>query len=232
MRISKYICHALLVATFVNIKGYCSEMDTQTIEKTHTTTVYSQSRNCNESSISKICSFFKNIYISSFEHDYIRFLTNNLDYSNELDDSFFDRTRAFQRIETDYKIAKNSQLVSVIARVEQEYLGKKVNFTDVHNVNLNTSKIIEFKDLFEDSKLAATLCANEIYLKYSALGYKKVAVIKALYENKPINFIIRKNGLEFILDGANIGLKDEKTSVFVSIEKLMLAKPYMEYFTL
>ena len=76
------------------------------------------------------------------------------------------------------------------------------------------------------------MCANEIYLKYSALGYKKVAVIKALYENKPINFIIRKNGLEFIFDGANIGLKDEKTSVFVSIEKLMLAKPYMEYFTL
>lgn len=75
------------------------------------------------------------------------------------------------------------------------------------------------------------ICSNEIYLKYSALGYKKVSVIRALYEIKPINFIIRKDGIEFIFDRANIGAGDDKTSVFIPIEKLKDAKPNMAIFS-
>lgn len=231
MRLNKYICRTLLLTSFYSNCVFCSNFDTQTIEKTHTTTVYSQSSNCKNESISKICSFFKNIYVSSFEHDYIRFLTDNFDYSNDLEDSFSDRTRAYQKINSDYKISEKTEIVSVIVSVEKKFKGKTVNYTDAHNVNLKTQRIIEFSDLFEDSKLAATICSNEIYLKYSALGYKKVSVIRALYEIKPINFIIRKDGIEFIFDRANIGAGDDKTSVFIPIEKLKDAKPNMAIFS-
>ncbi|WP_406021620.1 hypothetical protein [Succinivibrio sp.] len=175
--------------------------------------------------------FFKNMYVNSFEYDYIRFLTDNFDYSNDTEDSFSDRTRAYQKVTADYKISGKTEIVSAIVSVEQQFKGKKVNYTDAHNVNLKTERLIEFSDLFEDSHLAATICSNEIYLTYSALGYKKISVIRALYEIRPINFIIRKDGLEFIFDRANIGLSEDKSSVFIPIEKLKEAKPNMEIFS-
>ncbi len=231
MKLSKYFCRALLLTSFCSNCVFSSNFDTQTIEKTHTTTVYSQSLNCKNESISKACMFFKNMYVNSFEYDYIRFLTDNFDYSNESDDSFSDRTRAYQKITADYKISGMSEIVGVIVSVEQQFKGKKVKYTQAHNINLKTERIIEFSDLFEDSHLAATICSNEIYLTYSALGYKKISVIRALYEIRPVNFIIRKDGLEFIFDRANIGLSGDKASVFIPIEKLKEAKPNMVIFS-
>ncbi len=231
MKLSKYFCRTLLLTSFCTNSVLCSNFETQTIDKTHTTTVYSQSLNCKNESISKVCLFFKNMYVNSFEYDYIRFLTDNFDYSNDTEDSFSDRTRAYQKVTADYKISGKTEIVSAIVSVEQQFKGKKVNYTDAHNVNLKTERLIEFSDLFEDSHLAATICSNEIYLTYSALGYKKISVIRALYEIRPINFIIRKDGLEFIFDRANIGLSEDKSSVFIPIEKLKEAKPNMEIFS-
>ena len=202
----------------------------EVVEMTYTQSTFHLPALCKNEAYSRTCSFFKNFYVSKFEHDYIGYITDNLDFEDENGDLFIQRDIAYQDVSFDFRVIKELGFMCAVVLVKQEFLDQKATLTDVFNFNLETKKFVHFEDLFEDPTLAAMTCSNLVYNKFKEYGYKNLYVIKAQIEVDPRNYVLLPDGIEFIFTKGTVAPNDVNSRLFISVDDLIAAKPKKEWF--
>lgn len=200
------------------------------IDMSYTTSTFHLPALCKDAAYAKSCSFFENYYVSKFEHDYIGYITDNLNFDDESDDLFIQRDIAYQDVTFDFRVIKELGFMCAIVLVKQEFLDQKATLTDVYNFNLETKRFVHFEDLFEDPTLAAMTCSNLVFDKFKEYGYKNLYLIKAQIEVDPRNFVLLPDGIEFIFTKGTVAPNEVNSRLFISVDDLITARPKKEWF--
>lgn len=207
-----------------------TSMYDEVIEMSYTSSTFHLPSLCKDTAYAKSCKFFENYYVSKFEHDYIGYITDNLDFEEENDDLFIQRELAYQDVTFDFRVIKELGFMCAIVLVKQKFLDQEATLTDVYNFNLETKRFVHFGDLFEDPTLAAMTCSNLVFNKFKEYGYKNLYVIKAQIEVDPKNFVLLPDGIEFIFTKGTVAPNEVNSRLFVSVDELITAKPKKEWF--
>lgn len=202
----------------------------ETLARSYITTIMHYPSLCQTDEFAKSCTYFTNYYVGRFEHDYIGYITDHLDFDMYESDDFTQRESAVQKVNLDYRVIRKYGFVSVIARVVQNFKNKEAKYTEVFNISLDNQKQIQFSDLFSDPELAAMICSNAIYDKFSKYEYPSLHLIKAQVEVQPKNFMILPDGLEFEFSRGVLAPASVKARVVVPLSLLLEAKPVKKWF--
>ena len=200
------------------------------VERSYTSSVFHLPKLCNTDEYTRHCDFFVNYFVSTFEHNYIGFITDTLNLDDPESDFFAQRELAHQDVILDFRIIKPVNLMCIIALITQKYLNEESTLTEVFNIDLNKQRILNFESLFEDPELAAMICSNKIYDSFEKYGYKNLDLLKSQIEVEPRNFILLPDGIEFIITKGFVAPDNIKSHVFVSFLELESAKPKKEWF--
>ncbi len=202
----------------------------ETLARSYTTTIMRYPNLCQTEEFAKSCTYFTNYYVGRFEHDYIGYITDHLDFDMYESDDFTQREIAEQRVNLDYRVIRKYGFVSVIARVVQNFKNKEAKYTEVFNISLDNQKQILFRDLFKDPELAAMICSNAIYDQFAKYKYPSLYLVKAQVEVQPKNFMILPDGLEFEFSRGVLAPASVKARVVVPLSKLTEAQPVKKWF--
>lgn len=201
-----------------------------TLVRNYTTTIMRYPNLCMSDEFSKSCTYFTNYYVGRFEHDYIGYITDHLDFDMYENDVFNQRESAVQKVNLDYRVIRKYGFVSVIARVVQNFKNKEARFTEVFNISLDSQKQILFSDLFKDPELAAMICSNAVYDHFAKYRYPALHLVKAQVEVQPKNFMILPDGLEFEYSRGVLAPPDVKARVVIPLSDLTEALPVKKWF--
>ena len=116
----------------------------ETFARSYTTTIMHYPSLCQTDEFAKSCTYFTNYYVGKFEHDYIGYITDHLDFDMYESDDFTQRESAVQKVNLDYRVIRKYGFVSVIARVVQNFKNKEAKYTEVFNISLDNQKQIQF----------------------------------------------------------------------------------------
>lgn len=226
----KNLIFAVLLALFSTAFAEDESFYEDTLVRSYTTTIMRYPNLCQTDEFSKSCAYFTNYYVGRFEHDYIGYITDHLDFDMYESDDFTLRESAVQKVNLDYRVIRKYGFVSVIARVVQNFKNKEAKYTEVFNISLDSKKQILFSDLFKDPELAAMICSNAIYDKFEKYRYPSLHLVKAQVEVQPKNFMILPDGLEFEFSRGVLAPSDVKSRVVVPLSALAEAKPVKKWF--
>lgn len=213
----------------LNVQSNAADKEyTRVIESGNTVTTVRTDSVC-MSKFADFCELIIGFNADTFEHNYISYIIKNM----ESDDFFLLKEKNTPKQDLDIKVRVNSRmnLVSFIINVKQQYLDTSISYTQIENMTLD-KHFIRFKNLFSDPEMAAVICANKVYETFAKYDRQMLPFLKVHIENKPNNFIILNDGLEFDLSQNRIAPKEVKTQVKVSLEELYEAKPLRKWFPL
>lgn len=229
LQLKKLIFAVLLTLSFASFAGESSFYE-ETFARNYTSTVMRYPALCQSEEFAKSCTYFTNYYVGRFEHDYIGYITDHLDFDMYESDDFTQRESAEQKVTLDYRVIRKYGFVSVIARVVQNFKNKEAKYTEVFNISLSSQKQILFSDLFKDPELAAMICSNAVYDKFSKYKSPSLHLIKAQVEVQPKNFMILPDGLEFEFSRGTLAPSNVKARVVVPLSALTDAQPVKKWF--
>lgn len=221
--------YALISNLFLSAPSYGEEGGYTIEERSFTTTKLKLSDRCKEEKFNELCTRFSNYLISNYERNMVVRNNAHIDYDDPSSITP-NLTQKEQTVEIVIREIKNLNFAIIEADIKQDIDGTSSEFVQCFNVNLTTGEYIRFSELFENSKLAAMLCARKIEKQFSENQTRALLATISLTEVNPTNFMLRPDGLEFLFAPNTVTTDGKQATVLVTLDELKRANPLAKWF--
>lgn len=243
LTLSGALCGALLLwsvgagaayaATGSGSSGGAAGAKELTIERSFSVSYIKVPPLCESDAFKTTCTRLVNYYARRFEREmvsHLNYLYDSAQSSLSQADlkSGRSRNKSVQHVTMSIYSQPNDPVLTLFSIFKQQIAGNKQQNLIVETINFESAsgKAIRFNQLFENSELAAMLCARAIEAKYSQYRSPLLPVVLSATELSPSNFIITPKGLRFFFAP---GLVKPNTTVadsmLIRLELLQAAHP-------
>lgn len=202
-----------------------------TIERSFSVTKVSIPKQCETDNLRSICTRLVNYYARRFERDMVSHINIVYDEENPFERDDFSlsehRVKSEQFVTMSFYSQPSDPVLTLFSIFKQKIAGEdEILLVETMNFNKETNKLIKFSELFENSDLAAMLCARAIESNYAKEKSKLLPVVVSATELSPSNYIITARGLRFFFaPGLVDNNKNKAASFLVPLDMLQTARP-------
>ncbi|MBU3843631.1 MAG: hypothetical protein H9847_01975 [Candidatus Anaerobiospirillum pullicola] len=231
----RYLVTGVLLCALFSVSAILTSAQAKelVIDRSFSTSYIDVPQTCELDAFKTTCTRLVNYYARRFEREMVSHLNYLYDGDDDLTTStvlFNSRSRpkSVQHVKMSIYSQPGDPVLTMFSIFKQRIAGANKENLIVETINFEaeTGKAIRFNQLFENSELAAMLCARAIEAKYTKFNSPLLSIVLSATELSPTNFIITPKGLRFFFAP---GLVKPNTTVadsmLIRLELLQSAKP-------